>query len=135
MSRSRLILSAGSLPSLPALVLVTGVSPLATDAYLPALPALQASLDTSAAIAQLTLTAFLVGLAFGQIVIGSMSDATGRRPVLLSTSLLFGVLSVACAVAPSGPSLVAVRALEGFVAGGGVATGRAIVSDHFRGTE
>ena len=44
-------------PSLGALVLVMGIGPLATDAYLPGLPALQQSLDTTAATAQLTLTA------------------------------------------------------------------------------
>src|SRR5690349_6676833 len=115
-------------------MLVTGISPLATDAYLPALPALQRSLDTSAAVAQLSLTAFLVGLALGQLLIGPVSDATGRRPVLVLGSLTFAALSVGCAQAPTGPSLVAVRLLEGLAAGGGVAAGRAVVSDHFSGT-
>src|SRR5689334_10027613 len=92
---------AGAAPSLAALILVTGISPLATDAYLPALPALQRSLDTSAAVAQLSLTAFLVGLALGQLLIGPVSDATGRRPVLVLGSLTFAALSVGCAQAPT----------------------------------
>ena len=124
----------GAAPSLAALVLVTGISPLATDAYLPALPALQRSLDTSAAVAQLSLTAFLVGLAFGQLLVGPVSDATGRRPVLLWGSLAFAGLSVACALAPTGALLVAARLLQGLAAGGGVAAGRAVVSDHFSGS-
>jgi MFS transporter, DHA1 family, multidrug resistance protein len=122
-------------PSVLALILVTGISPLATDAYLPGLPAMQRSLGTSAAVAQLTLTAFLVGLALGQLVIGPVSDGTGRRPVLLIGSIAFALLSIACAFAPTGPVLVVARLLEGFAGGGGVAAGRAVVSDHFRGAE
>jgi DHA1 family bicyclomycin/chloramphenicol resistance-like MFS transporter len=125
---------ASAAPSLAALILVVGISPLATDAYLPALPALQRSLETSAAMAQLTLTAFLVGLALGQLLIGPVSDATGRRPILLWGSLAFAGVSLACAAAPTGPALVVARLLEGLAAGGGVATGRAVVSDHFSGT-
>jgi MFS transporter, DHA1 family, multidrug resistance protein len=125
---------AGAAPSLAALVLVTGISPLATDAYLPALPALQRSLGTSAAVAQLSLTAFLVGLALGQLLVGPVSDASGRRPVLLCGSLAFAGLSVICAAAPTGPLLVLARLLQGLAAGGGVAAGRAVVSDHFSGT-
>jgi MFS transporter, DHA1 family, multidrug resistance protein len=126
---------AGAGPSLAALILVTGISPLATDAYLPALPALQRSLSTSASMSQLTLTAFLVGLALGQLLIGPVSDATGRRPLLLWGSAAFAGVSLACAAAPNGPLLVGARLLEGLAAGGGVATGRAVVSDHFSGTE
>src|SRR4051812_14008036 len=94
---------AGAAPSLAALILVTGISPLATDAYLAALPALQHSLGTSAAVAQVTLTAFLVGLALGQLLIGPVSDAGGRRAGLLWGSFAFAGLSALCAVAPSGP--------------------------------
>jgi DHA1 family bicyclomycin/chloramphenicol resistance-like MFS transporter len=121
-------------PPLAALMLVTGISPLATDAYLPALPAVQHTLGTSAAMAQLSLTAFLVGLALGQLLVGPVSDASGRRPVLLIGSLVFAGLSVACALAPTGPLLVVARLLQGLAAGGGVAAGRAVVSDHFSGT-
>jgi DHA1 family bicyclomycin/chloramphenicol resistance-like MFS transporter len=122
-------------PSLIALVLLTGVSPLATDAYLPGLPALQRSLDTSAASAQLTLTAFLIGIALGQLVTGPISDATGRRPVLLCSAASFLVFSALCAIAPTAPLLVLLRLLEGFAAGGLVAAGRAIVSDTSHGAE
>src|SRR5690349_11183905 len=115
-------------------MLVTGISPLATDAYLPALPALQRSLDTSAAVAQLSLTAFLVGLALGQLLVGPVSDASGRRPVLVLGSLAFAALSVLCAMAPTGPLLVVARLLEGLAAGGGVAAGRAVISDHYSGS-
>ena len=116
-------------PSLAALVLLTGIGPLATDAYLPGLPELQRSLGTSAAIAQLTLTAFIIGAALGQLLVGPISDGAGRRPVLLFSAVGFCVLSALCAVVSNGPLLVVLRLLEGFAAGGGVAAGRAVVSD------
>ena len=56
-------------PAIVALILVMGVGPFATDAYIAALPELQRSLDTTATVAQLTLTAFIVGLAMGQLLI------------------------------------------------------------------
>lgn len=59
------------------------VSPLATDMHVPALPEMARSLGTSVASAQTTLTAFLLGVITGQLVLGPMSDLVGRRPVLL----------------------------------------------------
>ena len=122
-------------PPLAALVLLTGVSPLATDAYLPGLPALQNSLHTSAATAQLTLTAFLIGMALGQLITGPISDSTGRRPIVLLSAVLFMALSALCAVVSSAPLLVVLRLLEGAAGGGMVAAGRAMVSDTSRGAE
>jgi MFS transporter, DHA1 family, multidrug resistance protein len=114
-------------------VLVTGIGPFATDTYIAALPQMQRSLQTTAGVAQLTLTAFIVGLAVGQLVIGPVSDGFGRRRLLLASTVTFVVTSVLCALAPSGPVLVAVRLVQGVVAGGGVATGRAVVSDFYPG--
>lgn len=120
-------------PALWALVLVTGIGPLATDMYVAGLPELRRSLGTTAAVAQLTLTAFIVGMAVGQLVVGPLSDARGRRPLMTVCAALFAVSSVACALAPTGPVLVAVRLVQGVVAGGGVAVGRAVVSDRYVG--
>jgi DHA1 family bicyclomycin/chloramphenicol resistance-like MFS transporter len=116
-------------------VLFTGLSPLATDAYLSGLPALQRSLSTTATAAQLTLTAFLIGMGIGQLVSGSVSDGTGRRPVLLLSAAGFLATSGLCAVAPTAPALVALRFLEGVTGGGLVAAGRAMVGDTSEGVE
>src|SRR3954452_21223813 len=94
-------------PVLGALVLVTGVGPLATDTYIAALPEVQRSLATSASVAQLTLTAFIIGLALGQLVFGPISDGRGRRRMLIGGAAAFTVFSGLCAVAPNGPSLAA----------------------------
>ena len=60
-------------PWLPALVLVTGVGPLATDTYLASLPQVRASLDTSSTVVQLTMTFFIAGMAVGQLLGGPVS--------------------------------------------------------------
>jgi DHA1 family bicyclomycin/chloramphenicol resistance-like MFS transporter len=122
-------------PSFAALVLVTGVGPVALDTYLPALPAMAVSLHTGAAVVQLTVTGFIVGMALGQLVAGPLSDAHGRRPYLLGGTIAFTLLSVVCAVAPDPGVLIAARVLHGLVAGAGIACGRAVVSDHYRGDE
>jgi MFS transporter, DHA1 family, multidrug resistance protein len=122
-------------PSTAALVLVTGVGPFATDTYLAALPQVQRSLATTAGVAQLTITAFIVGVAVGQLALGPVSDGRGRRTLLLAASVTYALTSVLCAFAPSGPVLVGVRLVQGIAAGGGVAIGRAVVSDHYHGPE
>ncbi len=125
----------GAKPSLIALVLLTGVGPFATDTYLAALPEVREQLSTSDTIAQLTVTAFLAGLAVGQLVLGPVSDALGRRRLLVLGAAAFLVTSVACALAPSGLVLVGLRLVQGLVAGGGVAVGRAVVSDRWTGPD
>jgi len=127
--------SADRTPALAALVLVTGVGPLATDTYVAALPQVERALHTAAEIAQLTMTAFLVGLALGQLLLAPVSDARGRRRMLIVSSMAFTVLSAICAAAPDAALLVAARALEGLAGGCGVAVGRAVVSDCYSGRE
>jgi MFS transporter, DHA1 family, multidrug resistance protein len=118
-------------PLTAALVIVTGVGPIATDSYVAALPALQDSLSTSAAVAQLTLTAFIVGMAAGQVLLGPVSDGRGRRNLLLGGAIVFTITSLLCAISPSGPLLVAMRLIQGLAAGGGIAIGRAVVGDAY----
>jgi MFS transporter, DHA1 family, multidrug resistance protein len=120
-------------PSFVSLVLVTAVSPFATDTYIAALPEVQRSLDTTPGAAQLTMTSFLLGFALGQLVCGPLSDATGRRRILIVSTLSFAVLSVVCAVAPGVGILIAARAVQGFAGGCGLAVGRAVVSDRHSG--
>jgi len=122
-------------PAFVFLILLSGISPLATDMYLPALPALGRVLHASASTTQLTLTTFLIGLAVGQIVLGPVSDATGRRVFLLAGPIGFVITSFACALAPSAGVLIAARLLQGFAGAAGVVCARAVVSDYYRGDE
>ncbi|MGV0742845.1 multidrug effflux MFS transporter [Mycolicibacterium sp. XJ870] len=115
------------------LALLTAVAPLATDMYLPAFPAMAAELGVSASAIQLTLTAFMVGLAIGQLVIGPLSDQFGRRPLLIGGTALCVVASAACALAPSIALLGAARFLQGLTGAAGLVLGRAIISDRAKG--
>ena len=117
------------LPPLLPLALVIGISPLATDMYIPGLPALAADLHTSAAVAQLSLTAFLVSFAVGQLFIGPLSDAVGRRRLLVGGTAVFVLASVLCALAPTAPVLIAARLLQGLAGASGAVAGRAMVTD------
>ncbi|RKN38414.1 Bcr/CflA family efflux MFS transporter [Micromonospora endolithica] len=118
-----------------ALVLLAGVGPFATDAYIAALPELRRSLDTNATVAQLSLTAFIVGVAAGQLLLGPVSDVRGRRGIVVAGTLSFTLLSVVCALAPTGGILVAARLGQGIAAGAGVALCRAMVTDAWQGTQ
>ncbi|WP_116103209.1 multidrug effflux MFS transporter [Amycolatopsis thermalba] len=115
------------------LALLTGIAPLATDMYVPGLPDLSRTLGTSPSVAQLSMTAFLVGVVAGQLVLGPVSDGTGRRRVLLAGSALFAVSSLACALAPSIEVFNAARLCQGITGAAGIVVSRAVITDLFAG--
>ncbi|WP_406281105.1 multidrug effflux MFS transporter [Nocardia sp. NBC_00881] len=115
------------------LALLAAVAPLATDMYLPAFPTMAMEFRTSASSIQLTLTAFLVGLAVGQLVIGPISDRFGRRHLLIGGTIVCIAASVACALAPTIESLTAFRFAQGFTGAAGIVLSRAVISDRARG--
>lgn len=111
------------------------MGPLNIDMYLPSFPGIAEDLGTSISLVQVSLTACLLGLAFGQMIIGPLSDAKGRKkPLLISTSL-FVASSLLCALAPNIYVLIAARFLQGFTASAGVVLSRAVVRDVFSGRE
>lgn len=118
-----------------ALALVTGFGPFGIDAYLPALPAVSRTLGESSSLVQLTITVFLVGLAVGQLVAGPLSDALGRRRLVLGGTVLLVLASASCVLAPTIGALLVARSVQGLAAGSGAAIGVAIVSDRFSGPE
>lgn len=122
-------------PSTAALVVVTALTSLATDAYLASLPALQADLHTSAALVGVTLTAFIVAFAAGQLLAGPLSDSLGRRRFVVGGSLLFLVASIGCTVAPTVGVLIACRVVQGVGGGAASAAGRAMIVDKWTGLE
>ncbi len=120
-------------PSLIALLLVTGTSALSTDTYVSALPAMRSSLHTTSAITQLTMTACIGGMAIGQLISGPVSDARGRRTMVLLGCAMYVAMSVLCATAQTGWLLVSERFVQGLAGGACVAVGRAVVNDCYRG--
>ncbi len=119
------------------LVLVLGalsaIGPLTIDTYLPALPQLTQEMNASASQAQLTITGLLIGLGFGQLLIGPMSDAVGRRKPLLIGLAGHGLMSVLCALAPSITILAVTRTLQGLAGAAVAVVAMAIVRDLFSG--
>ena len=107
----------------------TAFGPLSMDLYLPAFPQLAADLGASQAAVQLTLTADVIGIVVGQLVLGPMSDAWGRRRLLLGSTLVCAVASVLCALSPSAGLLVVWRFVQGASGGGGIVLARAIAAD------
>ncbi len=120
------------------LILVLGsliaLGPLTIDMYLPAFPALADDLGASTSAVQLTLTGMLGGLAFGQLVIGPLSDAFGRRRPLLLGLVGHLAASLVCAVAPSIEVLSVVRVLQGFSGAAISVVALATVRDLFSGS-
>ncbi|MGW7070109.1 Bcr/CflA family multidrug efflux MFS transporter [Streptomyces sp. NPDC054855] len=114
---------------------LTAVPPLSMDMYLPALPEVTRSLHTSAATAQLTLTACLTGMALGQLVVGPMSDKWGRRRPLLIGLFVYILATAICAFAPSVELLIAFRLLQGLAGAAGIVIARAVVRDLYDGVE
>ena len=112
---------------------LSALGPLAIDIYLPALPRVAVDMHSSAPAVQLSLTAFLAGLAAGQLVMGPLSDQLGRRRPILLGVIGFVLLSVAGALAPSIPLLVGIRFLQGLAGSAGVVIARAVGRDLYDG--
>ena len=128
-----------SRPRRTLLIVVLGsvctLGPFSTDLYLPALPTVAADLGASSAAIALTVTTFLVGLAFGQLLAGPLSDTYGRRLPLLVGLVVFTAASLVCAVTPSAEVLVAVRLVQGLAGASGMAIANAVVTDYSRGRQ
>lgn len=119
---------------LPALLLLlTAFGPISMDLYLPTLPALSSELGAATSIAQLTVTACLIGLAAGQLIAGPLSDRLGRRRILLAGIVAYVITSALCAMSPSIELLVAARLVQGFAGGVGIVIATAAGRDVFSG--
>nr|WP_255566774.1 multidrug effflux MFS transporter [Iamia sp. SCSIO 61187] len=112
---------------------MVALGPLTIDMYLPALPDIETDLGTTAAAVQLTLTGTLVGLALGQLVVGPLSDALGRRTPLVAGTLLHVAASLLCLVAPTIAVLGALRVVQGVGAAATAVVTMAIVRDLYSG--
>ncbi|MBO7742753.1 multidrug effflux MFS transporter [Paenibacillus sp. MWE-103] len=125
-NRWRLVLLLGAFSAL---------GPLTIDMYLPSFPEITADFGTKASLVQLSLTACLIGLGLGQIIMGPLSDVHGRRrPVIISLALYL-LASFACAVSPNIYVFIAARFIQGFAASAGIVISRAVVRDLYSGPE
>jgi MFS transporter, DHA1 family, multidrug resistance protein len=114
---------------------LSALGPLSMDMYLPSLPRLAIDMHTKASLAQLSITACLLGMAGGQLFIGPLSDKQGRRIPLIISLLVYCAASLLCSFASSIWLLVLLRLVQGLAGGGGIVISRAIVRDLYSGTE
>jgi len=115
------------------LAALSAIGPLTTDMYLPSLPDIARQLDASTAQVQLTISAYLIGFAVGQIFYGPVSDRQGRKPVLIAAIALYCVASLACALSTSIEMLIVARAFQALGGSGGIVLARAVVRDIYSG--
>jgi DHA1 family bicyclomycin/chloramphenicol resistance-like MFS transporter len=111
--------------------LVMAIGPLAVDMYLPALPSLEVEFATTPARVQHTLSAYLLGLACGQLFFGPLADRFGRKPPLLGGLVLFALASAACVVTSDIGQFVALRFLQALGGASGMVVIRAVIRDRF----
>lgn len=115
-------------------ILLAGLAmlgPFSIDTYLPAFPNIQATLHASPIEVQQTLTAYMVAFALMILWHGALSDAFGRRNIILVSLAVFAVASLGCAAVHSIEYLWAFRILQGVSAGAGVVIGRALIRDMY----
>lgn len=118
---------------LASVVFAIVLSVMSSDIYLPSLPAIASSLNTSHVEAKLTITLYMVGFCLSQLMYGPLSDAFGRRRIILS-GLSIGLLgSLVCFLSHEIALLIIGRFIQGCGSGSGIALSRAVLRDTFDG--
>jgi len=109
------------------------VSPFSIDTFFPSFHAIAAEFDLTNWQLQQLMTVYLLPLGLMSLVQGPLSDALGRRPVLLAGLIVYVLASIACTLAPNYPTLLIFRAMQGMCAGVGMIIGRAVIRDLYEG--
>jgi len=111
------------------------LGPFSMDTFLPSLPALQEQLGATEVQAQQALSFYLLGFGMMSLWHGAISDAVGRRPVILVALAVYAAAALVCTLAPSIEVLIAARLVQGLFGGAGAIVSRAIVRDCFEGPQ
>lgn len=126
-------------PSRLRLALVLGAlamfGPFSIDTVFPAFAAMAKDLGSTPLAIQQTISSYLVGYGLMSLFHGAISDALGRRPVILAGILVFTLASVGCAISQDLTTLLAFRFLQGLSAGVGLIVGRAVIRDAVDGED
>ena len=118
--------------------LLAGLSmlgPFSIDTYMPSFPDMAASLHATPLQLQQTLSVYLLAFGLMMLLHGALSDAFGRRPVILVSLVAFMAASVGCVLSNQIEQLLVFRALQGLSAGAGMVVGRAMIRDLYAGHE
>jgi DHA1 family bicyclomycin/chloramphenicol resistance-like MFS transporter len=111
------------------------LGPFSIDTVFPAFAVMEGELHVGKVAMQQTVSLYLLGYAAMSLVHGPLSDALGRRPVIIAGIALFALASIGCALSTSLPMLLCFRVLQGLSAGVGLIVGRAIVRDALQGDD
>lgn len=104
------------------------------DAMLPALPQIAAELSPDAPnAAQLILTSFVLGMGIGTLFAGPLSDAFGRKPVILAGAALYCASALVAYISPTLEGVLVARLLQGLGAAGPRVVSLALVRDLYKG--
>ena len=114
------------------LVAMNGIAPISLYLLVPALPKLATLFGRDIALAQLTVSLYMVGIACSQIVMGPLSDKFGRRPVLLAGLSVMVAASIACMFVENLPQLILARFLQALGGASGMVISRAIIRDLYK---
>lgn len=113
----------------------TMLGPFSISTYMPFFPALMVSMGATQVELQQTLSAYLTAFGFMMLLHGPLSDAFGRRPIILAGLAVYLLASVGGALATSLGALLLFRTLQGLSVGAGGVVGRAIIRDRLAGPE
>ncbi len=111
------------------LAMLTLGGTMAIHIFVPALPMVAAAFGTTAGAAQMTLSAYVVGLALAQVVYGPIADCFGRRPVLIAGMVIYALAGATAFLAPTIEMLIVARFFEAIGGGSGLVLGRAMLRD------
>ncbi len=119
----------------PVLGALAMIGPFSIDTIFPAFPQIGSQFGADKLAMQQTISAYLLAYALMSVVHGPLSDALGRRRVILAGLAVFGIASIGCALAGSLPMLLGFRVLQGLSAGVGLIVGRAVIRDVLHGDD
>jgi len=117
----------------PLLACLAMLGPFSIDTFFPAFRAMEGHFGVQPAAMQLTLSTYLIAYAAMSLLHGPLSDALGRRGVIVYSLLVFALASAGCAVSTRFETLLFFRAIQGISAGAGVIVGRAMIRDRLDG--
>lgn len=115
--------------------MLTAFGPFVTDFYLPVLPEMTGYFHTTPALASMSLTAGMIGLAAGQLFIGPLTDKYGRKRILVGSMLLFVVASLLCIFSGDIFMFNVMRGLQGLAGAGGIVIAKSMSADMYTGRE
>ena len=130
-----MIASSQILPPILIIILLAGFSTLSETVYIPSLPDIAISLNTSESMIEHTLTIYLFGFTLGILFWGNLSDKIGRKPCIIQGLVIYIVGCIGCYFSVNIEMLMLSRFIQAFGGSIGSVLGQSIVRDVFIGKE